>query len=600
MNDKKIASIGDAVTTCVNEETHPNYDLVEQSVDLPGNTAIDGEIIEKNTDEIIKKKTDAPEHESADSNKRKMEEAITETTKRKMATNTELDSSIVEEEKKIYKWQSQSLKINTNQDVIDEKIESMGDKVAAAENKETDFNFELVEEPVDLAGNVEIDGEIIKDQRVGPEDESDDTNKTKIRETLTENELETNSDCEFSIGEKGEKICDEQSKSPKAKADKDMIDEKIASIGNAEAATENEESNCNFNLVEQSVDLVGNLAISGGSIEKRQHEIIENKRDGFEDKSADSKKRKIEKIGFHSPRVSVVCSRAKKPKFFKIKISGDCNEKHLGKTLEEIIEMPPPTLQIKFWEIKDPQKLLFPHSENAVEFTNSNYSRKSKDLLSDNDFASDSDDTVIEEKKDSDPSIRRTKRKLKQLGNSDVVVSSKKLKLAAKFRLNVSGILKKEHIAKSLREIIKLPPSALQGLTEEDDKALAKFRPGVRTIEDLGSFQYFLIARAIVALAEVEVEDGRNSKSEMNINNALDKEYEPCSFKEMCFLPVEALQGVGKKSARRIRKKICGGEELDTIHDLYTYKYSLWAEALVTLSQYETDNFQSKGRMMSK
>jgi len=593
--DKKLASISDAVAAPTgNEKTNRHFDLVEQLVDLQGNTVIGGEIIEKNRDEIVEKKT--PVYESANSNKRKMEEEVTETTKPKMTTHTEFDSSIVEEEK-IDKWQSRSPKINTDEDVIDEKIELRSDKVAATKNRETNFNSELVQEPKDLAGNVAMGGEISENKRDGPEDESDESNKRKIEENLSEDQLETNPDCEFSTVEKGDKFCDEQSQSPKSKADKDMIDEKMVCIGYAEAAAENEESNSNFNLVEKAVDLIDNLTVGGGSIEKRRRETNENKRDGFKDKSTDSKKRKIEEIEFHSPRVSVVCKPAKKPKFFKIKISGDCNEKHLGKTLKEIIETPPSTLQIQLEEIKNVEKLLIPHGEKGVGVINNNYSRKRKDQISDTEFVSDSDDTIIEEKKDSDPSITRTKRKLRQLGNSDAVVSSKKLKLRAKYRLNISGILKKDHLGKSLREIIKLPPSALQGLTEEDDKALAKFRPGVRTIEDLGSFQYFLIARAIVALAEVEAEDGRNSKSEMNINNALDKEYEPCSFNEMCSLPVEALQGVGKKSARRIRKMICGGKELDTIYDLYNYKYSLWAEALVTLSQYETDNFQSKNRI---
>eukprot|EP00495_Collosphaeridae_sp_1-RS-2012_P002612 TRINITY_DN222_c0_g1_i1.p2 TRINITY_DN222_c0_g1~~TRINITY_DN222_c0_g1_i1.p2 ORF type:complete len:210 (-),score=43.28 TRINITY_DN222_c0_g1_i1:92-721(-) len=197
-----------------------------------------------------------------------MEEVIAETTKPKMATNTELDSAIAEEGKNIDKWQNQPPKINPEEDVIDEKIESTGDKVAATENKETNFNFELVEEPVDLAGKVESGGEIIENKRDGPEHESYETNKKKIEETLTENELVTNPDCEFSIVEEGDNFCEEQSQSPKVKAGNDMIDEKIASIDNAEAATDNEESNRNFNLVEQSVDLVDNLAI-GGVVLKR-------------------------------------------------------------------------------------------------------------------------------------------------------------------------------------------------------------------------------------------------------------------------------------------------------------------------------------------
>ena len=47
------------------------------------------------------------------------------------------------------------------------------------ENKETNFNSELVEEPVDLTGKRAMFGEIIENKRDGPEDESDKSNKRK-------------------------------------------------------------------------------------------------------------------------------------------------------------------------------------------------------------------------------------------------------------------------------------------------------------------------------------------------------------------------------------------------------------------------------------
>jgi len=433
-----------------------------------------------------------------------------------------------------------------------------------------------------------------KEDEVLASKNSDDTvpsTEVKIDETISKSEavsvitaaeMDKNPKLDFPILVRAEeKSGDGPSQSLKTNFNNDMIEEKMDSIDDL-AATGKTKMNPDFKFIEEKLDPADSVAIGG--------ETIEEKRDAPENESTDSKKRKIEEV-------SGSCPPAKRLKLFKIKIRGDCNEELLGKTLKEIIDAPPTTLQIKVEEVKEVESIVFTGDrENKVEISWSH----GKDEKSDEDFASDSDDTVIEEKKDSDPSIGGTKRKFEKTGRSDEEVSAKKLKLRASYRLNVNGILKKQHISKSLREIIKLPPSALQGLTEDDDKALTQFRPAVRTIENLASFQYFLIARAIVTLAEVEEVGGRSIKSEMNINNALDKKHEPCSYKEMCSLPIEALQGVGAKLGKRLREKICGGEELDTIHDLHNYKYALWAEALVTLSRYETENFESMKRMMSK
>ena len=63
--------------------------------------------------------------------------------------------------------------------------------------------------------------------------------------------------------------------------------------------------------------------------------------------------------------------------------------------------------------------------------------------------------------------------------------SSKKQKAAAsdEYQLNFNRALDKEHEGKTFAEIIKLPPSALQGLSGKADKMLEAFR--INTIEDL-------------------------------------------------------------------------------------------------------------------
>lgn len=52
---------------------------------------------------------------------------------------------------------------------------------------------------------------------------------------------------------------------------------------------------------------------------------------------------------------------------------------------------------------------------------------------------------------------------------------------------------------KSLDEILAAPPSALAGLTERHDAALAETF-GIKTVADLGSNKYFALAGVLVAL----------------------------------------------------------------------------------------------------
>jgi hypothetical protein len=52
-----------------------------------------------------------------------------------------------------------------------------------------------------------------------------------------------------------------------------------------------------------------------------------------------------------------------------------------------------------------------------------------------------------------------------------------------------------------LKDILQLPTSALQGVTEQDAEAL-RSAFGIRTIEDMGRSKYFRIAQSILNMAE--------------------------------------------------------------------------------------------------
>ena len=67
--------------------------------------------------------------------------------------------------------------------------------------------------------------------------------------------------------------------------------------------------------------------------------------------------------------------------------------------------------------------------------------------------------------------------------------------------IDLTEYLDKEHEKKSLKDILQLPTSALQGVTEKDAEAL-KSAFGIKTIEVMGRSKYFKIAQAILNMAE--------------------------------------------------------------------------------------------------
>ena len=71
--------------------------------------------------------------------------------------------------------------------------------------------------------------------------------------------------------------------------------------------------------------------------------------------------------------------------------------------------------------------------------------------------------------------------------------------------LNCNKALDKDHEGKTIKEILALPPSALQGIAEHSDADLAKLK--VRTVADLGAWKFAIAASAIATLAEVESGD---------------------------------------------------------------------------------------------
>ncbi len=67
--------------------------------------------------------------------------------------------------------------------------------------------------------------------------------------------------------------------------------------------------------------------------------------------------------------------------------------------------------------------------------------------------------------------------------------------------VDLTKFLDKAHEQRSLREVLQLPVSALQGVTEKDAEAL-RSAFGIRTVEDMGRSKHFRIAQSLVQMAE--------------------------------------------------------------------------------------------------
>ncbi len=69
--------------------------------------------------------------------------------------------------------------------------------------------------------------------------------------------------------------------------------------------------------------------------------------------------------------------------------------------------------------------------------------------------------------------------------------------------MNINKAVDKAYETKSLKEIADAPVDALEGVSAGDAELLAKAF-GIKTIRDLGSNKFFLVAQAIAALAAKE------------------------------------------------------------------------------------------------
>jgi len=155
--------------------------------------------------------------------------------------------------------------------------------------------------------------------------------------------------------------------------------------------------------------------------------------------------------------------------------------------------------------------------------------------------------------------------------------------------LNINGALDKAHENKPLREVIKLPPSALQGLAEKADEIFARY--GMKTIEDMANWKFYNYAVAINDLTKYEHKGERDASSRQNITKAVDQEHLKSSLKDLVKAPLSAFKGLTKEANEHFSPL----GACRTIGELAKWKYFNMAAAITQLAACEGDMTDAAG-----
>jgi nucleotidyltransferase/DNA polymerase involved in DNA repair len=146
--------------------------------------------------------------------------------------------------------------------------------------------------------------------------------------------------------------------------------------------------------------------------------------------------------------------------------------------------------------------------------------------------------------------------------------------------MNISEAIMKADEGKHLNDLKDADVSTLQGIGKFSTEVIKSL--GLTTIADLAQYKFFLLARAIKTLAETEVKGDRPASSVMNIDRAVDKDWEAKSLTEIVDAPTEALEGIGEDACELLESL-----GVKSIGDLADFKYCRRAEAIVNIAAYE-------------
>ena len=145
--------------------------------------------------------------------------------------------------------------------------------------------------------------------------------------------------------------------------------------------------------------------------------------------------------------------------------------------------------------------------------------------------------------------------------------------------LNCAEALMKDDEGKHFAALVDAPVQTLQGIGEHAEHVLEAL--GCSTVKDLATYKFFLLARALKTLSATE-KGKRLEGSVMNVDKAVDKDYETKTLTEIVAAPVAALEGLSENAGKLLAALGC-----KTVGDLAVCKYFCWAEAIVCAAHYE-------------
>ncbi len=131
---------------------------------------------------------------------------------------------------------------------------------------------------------------------------------------------------------------------------------------------------------------------------------------------------------------------------------------------------------------------------------------------------------------------------------------------------DLSRLVDKKYAHLPPEEILKLPVDAIRGISKRDAELLREAL-GVKTVGDLAVNKYVLVAQAIVTLAPWWEE-------------ALDKEWEDKSPREVAEAPVEALAGISPRKAQLLYEAL----GIKTVKDLAVNRLIAFAQLIRALA----------------
>mmetsp|Transcript_19124 Transcript_19124/g.24116 ORF Transcript_19124/g.24116 Transcript_19124/m.24116 type:complete len:194 (-) Transcript_19124:514-1095(-) len=157
------------------------------------------------------------------------------------------------------------------------------------------------------------------------------------------------------------------------------------------------------------------------------------------------------------------------------------------------------------------------------------------------------------------------------------------------YTMNINLAVDKGFETKSLTEISESPVACLQGISDRGGEILEKYK--VKTVADLANWKFARWCEAIDDLADQEEDGCRAEGSMMNLNKALDKEYETKPLKEIKDAPLASVQGLSDAAVEYLDSLT---PKVDTISKLGNWKYYKWAKSITTLAAVENADFSSR------